>query len=91
MALFGEGKAIVDLLAHWRKWRKDSNDPARQQAERLIAAFEAYGVRRQQIARLMPESVALPSPLMSRPSRSAPGAAGASPPGIGPASPLPRA
>ena len=58
---------MTRCIDFWRKWRKDSNDPARQQAERLIAAFEAYGVRRQQIARLMPESVALPSPLMSSP------------------------
>lgn len=69
MPVFGEGKALVDLLTRWRQWRDERGDPARLQAERLIAAFEAYGVRRQQIARLMPEPLALPSPLMSSPER----------------------
>jgi hypothetical protein len=65
VAVFGEGKALLDLLTRWRQWREERGDPARLQAQRLIAAFEAYGVRRQQIVRLMPESLALPSPLMS--------------------------
>ena len=69
VAVFGEGKALVDLLARWRQWREERGDPARLQAERLIAAFEAYGVRRQQIARLLPESLALPSALMSSPDK----------------------
>jgi hypothetical protein len=69
MTVFGEGKALVDLLTRWRRWRDDRSDPARRQAELFISAFEAYGVQRQQIARLMPESVSLPSSTMSSPDR----------------------
>lgn len=67
MSVAGEIKSLVDLVARSLQWRKAQRDPARLQAARLISAFEAYGVRRQQIARLMPEPLALSSPIMSSP------------------------
>lgn len=69
MTVFDEGKALVDLLTRWRRWRDNRRDPARRQAELFISAFEAYGVQRQQIARLLPDSISMPSSMMSSPDR----------------------
>jgi hypothetical protein len=50
----GSIKSLADMMASAWRWRQDRRDPVRLQAERLIRAFEAYGVRRQQIVRLLP-------------------------------------
>jgi hypothetical protein len=67
MPIVGEIKAFFDLLARGRQWRDDRNDPVRLQAERVITAFEVYGVKRQQIARLLPRPLALPPVRFSNP------------------------
>ena len=40
-------------------------DPTRVQAKRLIASFEAYGIARQQIPRLLPAGLKLPNAAFS--------------------------
>jgi hypothetical protein len=58
MSWLGEATGALGLLSRgwdgWRSWR----DPARRSAQRLIRAFEAYGVSRQQIIRLVPAALA---------------------------------
>lgn len=65
MSILGEGKGIVDLLARGWTWVQDRRDPVRAQAQRLIDAFEAYGIARQQIARVLPPGSAIPPASLS--------------------------
>jgi len=44
----------IELLKRGIDLVQDRRDPVRGQAKRLIAAFEAYGIARQQIARVLP-------------------------------------
>ena len=50
-------------------WLRDRLDPTRIHAERLIQAFEAYGIARQQIPRLMPAGLTMPNAAFSSPDK----------------------
>lgn len=54
MSVVGEVTGVLGLLGKGWGWLEDRLDPARSSAKRLIAAFEAHGVKRQQIIRLLP-------------------------------------
>lgn len=51
--------AIDLLLSGFGLWRS-SRDPIHRQAQRLLDSFEAHGIRRQQIARLLPSDLDVP-------------------------------
>jgi len=57
MSVVGEATGIFGLLGKGWDWLEDRLDPARLSAKRLIAAFEAHGIARQQIIRLLPSHV----------------------------------
>lgn len=57
MSVVGETSSIIGLLGKGWDWLEDRLDPARLSAKRLIAAFEAHGIKRQQIIRLLPPQV----------------------------------
>ena len=64
MSILGDGKSVVDLVTRSWTWVQDRRDPVRAQAQRLIDAFEAHGIARQQIARVLPPELAfLPASL----------------------------
>ena len=65
MSILGDGKSIVDLLTRGWTWVQDRRDPARVQAKRVIDAFEAHGIVRQQIARVLPPELTIPSTSLS--------------------------
>jgi hypothetical protein len=67
MSVVGEATGVLGLLGKGWSWLEDQIDPARLSAKRLILAFEAYGVARQQIIRLLPAIVlqAKPEVLMA--------------------------
>ncbi len=69
MAILGEVKGGIDLLTRGWDWFQDRRDPVRAQAKRLIDAFEAHGIARQQIARVLPPPLAMPPVKMSSPSK----------------------
>jgi hypothetical protein len=62
------GDVIKELKAAWAWWQ-ERRDPARAQAQRLIGAFEAHGVARQQIARLLPEALTVKTAAFSSPDK----------------------
>lgn len=64
-----EAKGAVDLLGRAWDWFQDRPDPVRAQAKRLIDAFDAYGIARQQIARVLPPALAMSPATMSTPSK----------------------
>ena len=65
MSVVGEIGAVVELLGKaWRR-RENERDPARAQARRLIETFEAYGIARQQIPRVLPPEHKLPNSVFS--------------------------
>ena len=47
MSIISETTGALGLLGKAWGWLRDRLDPARVQAQRLIQAFEAYGVARQ--------------------------------------------
>ena len=57
MSMVGEAASVVGLLVKGWAWLRDRSDRTGLSASRLIAAFEAHGVARQQIIRLMPRDV----------------------------------
>lgn len=57
MSIVGEATGVFGLLGKSWDWLEDRLDPARLSAKRLIAAFEAHGIARQQIIRLLPPHV----------------------------------
>lgn len=57
MSVVGEATSFLGLLGKGLGWLEDRLDPARLSAKRLIAAFEAHGVKRQQIIRLLPPPI----------------------------------
>jgi hypothetical protein len=57
MSVVGEATGVIGLLGKGWGWLEDRLDPARLSAKRLIAAFEAHGIARQQIIRLLPPQV----------------------------------
>ena len=57
MSIVEEATGAIDLLGKSWSWLEDRLDPARLSAKRLISAFEAHGIARQQIIRLLPPHV----------------------------------
>jgi hypothetical protein len=53
MSIVGEATSTLGLLGKVWSWLRDRVDPARMQAQQFIQAFEAYGIARQQIPRLL--------------------------------------
>jgi len=69
MSIVGEATGAMGLLGKTWNWLRDRLDPARVQAQRLILVFEAYGIARQQIPRLLPASLTLPNATFSSPDK----------------------
>jgi hypothetical protein len=69
MSIVGEATSTLGLLGKAWGWLRDRLDPTRVQAQRLIRAFEAYGIARQQIPRLMPAGLTLPNAAFSSPDK----------------------
>ncbi len=59
MSIVGEASGVFGLLEKAWNLLRDRLGPARAQAKRLIVTFEAYGVARQQIPRLLPAELKL--------------------------------
>ncbi|HEY3047297.1 MAG TPA: hypothetical protein VGJ72_07510 [Polaromonas sp.] len=57
MSLVGEATGVAGLLGKVWDWYQERRDPAYLSAKRLIRAFEAHGVSRQQIIRVLPPQV----------------------------------
>ena len=54
-------KAIFDVASSgYDRWRK-YKDPVREQAHRFLTAFEAHGIARQQIVRILPSEIDIQS------------------------------
>lgn len=69
MSILSDGKGIVDLLTRGWEWLQERRDPVRTQAQRMINAFEAHGVARQQIPRILPPDLAVPSMAFANPDK----------------------
>lgn len=69
MSIVGEATGVLGLLGKAWGWLRDRLDPARVQAQRLIQAFEAYGIARQQIPRLLPAGLMVPNAAFSSPDK----------------------
>jgi hypothetical protein len=69
MSIIGEATGVIGLLGKAWNLLRDRLDPARAQAQRLIETFEAYGVARQQIPRLLPPELKLPNAAFSTPDK----------------------
>ena len=65
MTISVEINGWVELLGRLRRWLQDRSDPACAQARRLIETFEAYGIARQQIPRVLPPEHKLPNSAFS--------------------------
>lgn len=65
MSLVGDASSIFGMLSKGWSWWQSRHDPALRSARSLIRAFEAHGVGRQQIIRLVPTSVAQARPELS--------------------------
>lgn len=69
MSFVGEATEVIGLLGKAWNLLRDRLDPARAQAQRLIESFEAYGIARQQIPRLLPPELKLPNAAFSTPDK----------------------
>lgn len=69
MSFVGEATGIFGLLGKAWILLRDRLDPARAQAKRLIVTFEAYGIARQQVPRLLPAELKLPNAGFSTPDK----------------------
>lgn len=69
MSIVGEASGTFGLLSKAWNLLRDRLDPARAQAQRLIETFEAYGIARQQIPRLLPPGLKLPNAAFSTPDK----------------------
>lgn len=69
MSFVGEATGVLGLLGKGWSLLRDRLDPARAQAQRLIETFEAYGIARQQITRLLPPELKLPNAAFSTPDK----------------------
>lgn len=69
MSIVGEATGVFGLLGKAWNLLRDRLDPARAQAKRLIETFEAYGIARQQIPRLLPPELKLPNAAFSTPDK----------------------
>lgn len=65
MSILGDGKGVVDLLSRGWTWVQVRRDPVRAQAQRMIDAFEAHGIARQQVARMLPAELGIPPASLS--------------------------
>ncbi|HHW1742306.1 hypothetical protein [Pseudomonas aeruginosa] len=54
-------KDVLDLLLSAFRFAENQRNPVRQQASRVLRAFEAHGISRTQINRVLPNSLRLPS------------------------------
>ena len=69
MSFVGEATGVFSLSGKAWNLLRDRLDPARAQAKRLIETFEAYGIARQQIPRLLPAELKLPNAAFSTPDK----------------------
>lgn len=69
MSIIGEATGVFGLLGKAWNLVRDRLDPARAQAQRLIDTFEAYGIARQQIPRVLPAELKLPNAAFSTPDK----------------------
>lgn len=69
MPFVGEATGVLGLLGKAWNLLRDRLDPARAQAKRLIETFEAYGIARQQVPRLLPAELKLPNAAFSTPDK----------------------
>jgi len=69
MSFVGEATGVIGLLGKAWNLLRDRLDPARAQAKRLIESFEAYGIARQQIPRILPTELKLPNAAFSAPDK----------------------
>lgn len=69
MSFVGEATGVFGLLGKAWNVLRDRLDPARAQAKRLIETFEAYGIARQQIPRILPPELKLPNAAFSTPDK----------------------
>lgn len=69
MSFVGEATGVFGLLGKTWIVLRDRWDPARAQAKRLIQTFEAYGIARQQIPRILPPELKLPNAAFSTPDK----------------------
>jgi hypothetical protein len=69
MSFVGEATDAFGLLGKAWNLLRDRLDPARAQAKRLIETFEAYGIARQQIPRILPPELKLPNAAFSTPDK----------------------
>lgn len=69
MSTLGDSKGVVDLFTRGWTWVQERRDPVRAQAQRMIDAFEAHGIARQQIARVLPPELAIPAAALSTPDK----------------------
>ena len=69
MSIVGEATGALGLLGKGWGWLRDRLDLAGAQAKRLIQAFEAYGIARQQVPRLLPAELKLPNAAFSSPDK----------------------
>ncbi len=60
MGLLSDAKVLADWLGKLFGWWKVRQDPIRAQAQRVLDVFEAHGVAKTQISRLLPEQFAIP-------------------------------
>lgn len=57
MSIISEATSVAGLLGKAWGWYQERRDPAYLSAKRFIASFEAHGVKRQQIIRLLPSPI----------------------------------
>ncbi len=69
MSFVGEAPGVFGLLGKAWVWLRDRMDPARAQAKRFLETFEAYGIARQQIPRVLPAELKLPNAAFSTPDK----------------------
>lgn len=69
MSFVGEATGVLGLLGKAWSLLRDRLAPTRAQAKRLIETFEAYGIARQQIPRLLPAELKLPNAAFSTPDK----------------------
>lgn len=69
MTIVGDTTGALSLLGKVLTLLRDRLDPARAQAKRLIQTFEAYGIARQQIPRLLPPELKQPNATFSTPDK----------------------
>lgn len=59
MSVVGDAKSLVDVLTIGWDWLRNRQSPFPRQAHRLLQAFGAHGIARQQIPRVLPHNLGL--------------------------------